>query len=102
MVAMTVQGPSMPRTVELVDPRSRTWEHIDRDRRAVVRIRRGPAAGDDHGARRPDLTAWLYRSPEGSGRLGAMIYLHGGPEGQARPEYSEIFPELLDAGHHAC
>ena len=27
-----------------------------------------------------------------------MVYLHGGPEGQARPEYSEIFPELLNAG----
>jgi hypothetical protein len=30
MVAMTVEGPSMPRTVELVDPRSREWERIDR------------------------------------------------------------------------
>ena len=27
-----------------------------------------------------------------------MIYLHGGPEGQARPGYSEVFPRLLDAG----
>jgi dipeptidyl aminopeptidase/acylaminoacyl peptidase len=27
-----------------------------------------------------------------------LVYLHGGPEGQARPEYSEIFPELLNAG----
>jgi dipeptidyl aminopeptidase/acylaminoacyl peptidase len=27
-----------------------------------------------------------------------LIYLHGGPEGQARPDYSEIFPPLLDAG----
>ena len=30
MVAMTVQGPDMPRTVELVDPRTREWERIDR------------------------------------------------------------------------
>ncbi len=29
MVAMTVEGPAMPRTVELVDPRSREWEPID-------------------------------------------------------------------------
>ena len=27
-----------------------------------------------------------------------MIYLHGGPEGQARPGYSEFFPRLLDEG----
>ena len=31
MVAMTVQGPGQPRTVELVDPRSREWERIDRE-----------------------------------------------------------------------
>ena len=27
-----------------------------------------------------------------------MIYLHGGPEGQSRPDYSEIFPELVNDG----
>ena len=31
MVAMTVEGPSTPPTVELVDPRSREWERIDRE-----------------------------------------------------------------------
>ena len=31
MVAMTVQSPSMPRTVELVDPRTRQWQSIDRE-----------------------------------------------------------------------
>ena len=101
MVAMTVQGPSMPRTVELVDPRTRQWQSIDRE------PSRGPVA---HGsAARPvpqmitardglNLPAWLYR-PEASGATaGAVVYLHGGPEAQARPEYSEIFPELLNAG----
>jgi dienelactone hydrolase len=96
MVAMTVQGPSMPRTVELVDPRSREWERIDRE----------PSGGDASGepelitirARDGlDFTCWLY-SPSGDESVGALVYLHGGPEGQARPEYSEIFPVLLDAG----
>lgn len=96
MVAMTVQGPSMPRTVELVDPRSREWERIDRE----------PSGGTASGhpelvtiqARDGlDFTGWLYQ-PSGDESVGAMIYLHGGPEGQARPEYSEIFPALLDAG----
>ncbi|MCW2515769.1 MAG: peptidase prolyl oligopeptidase active site domain protein [Mycobacterium sp.] len=96
MVAVTVQGPSTPRTVELVDPRSGTWERIDRapsgghpttDPRLVgIRARDGL-----------DFTGWLYE-PAGGESLGAMIYLHGGPEGQARPDYSEVFPELLDAG----
>src|SRR6201999_58405 len=31
MVALTVQGPWMPRTVELVDSRSRQWDPIDRE-----------------------------------------------------------------------
>lgn len=44
-----------------------------------------------------DFTGWLYEAPGGA-NVGAMIYLHGGPEGQARPDYSEVFPELLDAG----
>ncbi|MDT5299569.1 MAG: hypothetical protein QOG79_2811 [Mycobacterium sp.] len=96
LVAMTVQGPSTPRTVELVDPRSREWERIDRE------------PGGGNAAAHPqlvamrardglELTGWLYEPPGGE-LMGAMIFLHGGPEGQARPDYSEIFPELLDAG----
>jgi dipeptidyl aminopeptidase/acylaminoacyl peptidase len=98
---MTVQSPSMPRTVELVDPRTRRWELIDRE------PSRGPVASGS--AARPvlvaitardglSLPAWLYRSPGTRATSGAVVYLHGGPEGQARPEYSEIFPELLNAG----
>jgi dienelactone hydrolase len=95
-VALTVQGPSMPRTVELVDSRSREWERIDREPSG------GSAAGDPElvtiRARDGlDVTGWLY-SPSGDESVGALVYLHGGPEGQARPEYSEIFPVLLDAG----
>ena len=44
------------------------------------------------------LPCWLYRPPPHVEQIGAMIYLHGGPEGQARPGYSEIFPLLLDEG----
>jgi dipeptidyl aminopeptidase/acylaminoacyl peptidase len=96
MVALTVQGPATPRTVELVDPRSGEWERIDREpgggspvglpRLVTIRARDGL-----------DFTGWLYHPPVGD-VTGAMIYLHGGPEGQSRPDYSEIFPELLDAG----
>jgi dipeptidyl aminopeptidase/acylaminoacyl peptidase len=101
MVAMTVQSPWMPRTVELVDPRTREWQHIDRE------ASHGPTASGS-GARPVSVTitardglglpGWLYRSSASSATSGAVVYLHGGPEGQARPEYSEIFPELLNAG----
>jgi dienelactone hydrolase len=96
MVALTVQGPSTPRTVELVDPRSHEWQRIDRE----------PAGGDTSPTPQlvrmtardgNEFTGWLY-APPGGESIGAMIYLHGGPEGQSRPEYSEIFPALLDAG----
>ncbi|ODR17195.1 peptidase S9, partial [Mycolicibacterium porcinum] len=89
MVAVTVQGPSLPRTVELVDPRSLEWERIDRE------PSRGPVTAlptlERITARDGlELTAWLYRPQDEV--VGAVMFLHGGPEGQARPEYNEIFP----------
>jgi dienelactone hydrolase len=97
MVAMTVEGPSQPRTVELVDTRSWEWEPVDRVPMS------GPLAAaptlDTITARDGfAFTAWRYSPPPGVEDLGALIYLHGGPEGQSRPGYSEIFPLLLDAG----
>jgi dienelactone hydrolase len=97
MVAMTVEGPSQPRTVELVDTRSREWEPVDRVPMS------GPVATTptlDTITARDGLTftAWRYHPPAGVEDRGALIYLHGGPEGQSRPGYSEVFPLLLDAG----
>jgi acetyl esterase/lipase len=97
MVAMTVEGPSQPRTVELVDTRTQQWELIDRV----------PMSGPRAGAPTLDvvtardglqITGWRYSPPPGVADIGAFIYLHGGPEGQSRPGYSEVFPLLLDAG----
>jgi dienelactone hydrolase len=101
MVAVTVEGPSLPRTVELVDPRSREWQRIDREpsRGPVVT---GVAADPTLEAITPDdgltFSAWLQRPPAGAAATGALVYLHGGPEGQSRPGYSDVFPELLNAG----
>jgi dipeptidyl aminopeptidase/acylaminoacyl peptidase len=100
LVAMTVQGPAMPRTVELVDPRTGEWQLIDEPSRGP--LARGLSA-------RPTLEtitardglklpSWLYRSAVNGTGAGALVYLHAGPEGQARPDYSEIFPEVLNAG----
>jgi pimeloyl-ACP methyl ester carboxylesterase len=101
MLAMTVQSPWMPRTVELVDPRTGEWQRIDRE------PSRGPMAPGFSAVPVPEritardglnLPAWLYRSTVSDPASGALVYLHGGPEDQARPDYSEIFPELLKAG----
>jgi acetyl esterase/lipase len=101
MVAMTVEGPSMPRTVELVDPRSREWERIDREpsRGPLVAGPTPPPTLETITARDGlRITGWLYRPPAGVADTGALVYLHGGPEGQARPGYSEFFPDLRNAG----
>lgn len=97
MVALTVEGPAQPRNVELVDTRTCEWERVDRE------PMRGPRAGmpvlDFITARDGTrLSAWRYPIPPGVADAGALIYLHGGPEGQSRPGYSEVFPRLLDAG----
>jgi dienelactone hydrolase len=100
MVAMTVEGPSLPRTVELVDPRSRQWESVDREpaRGPVIPGFSAAAACETITARDGlNLNAWLYR-PAGGFQAGAVVYLHGGPEGQARPRYSEIFSRLVSDG----
>ncbi|OBA80973.1 peptidase S9 [Mycobacterium sp. 1164966.3] len=101
MIAMTVEGPAMPPTVELVNPRSREWEPIDRE------PSRGPVIPGFTASTGPEtitardglsLNAWLYRSAANSGVGGAVVYLHGGPEGQSRPDYSEVFARLVNDG----
>lgn len=101
LVAMTIQGPDLPRTVELVNPRTREWELIDRE------PTRGPVITGFTAESQPEritardglgLNAWLFRPPDASEPTGAVIYLHGGPEGQARPGYHEIFAHLVNNG----
>lgn len=97
MLAMTVEGPSRPPTVELVDPRTREWESVDREPSS------GPTAADPTLERIVardglEFSGWLFRPPRGVEPIGAMLFLHGGPEGQGRPGYNEFFPPLLEAG----
>ncbi len=97
MLAMTVEGPSNPPTVELVDPRTREWEPVDLEPSS------GPLSAEptlESVTARDGLqfTGWLFRPPDGVETIGAMLFLHGGPEGQGRPGYNEFFPGLLEAG----
>lgn len=98
MVAMTVEGPALPRTVQLVDPRTREWEEVAREPSIGPPAYVPPTL--EHITARDGMTlnAWLYRPPAPVEPCGAVIYLHGGPEGQSRPTYSEVFPALLNAG----
>jgi hypothetical protein len=97
MVAMTVEGPDKPRTVELVDPRTREWERIDREPSSGP-VASAPSLETITAHDGLEFTGWLFRPPAGAESVGAMMFLHGGPEGQGRPGYNEFFPPLLEAG----
>ncbi|OBA88639.1 peptidase S9 [Mycobacteriaceae bacterium 1482268.1] len=97
MVAMTVESPDMPRTVELVDPRTREWERIDREP-SIGPLSAPPTLETITARDGLEFTGWLFRPPDGVDPIGAMMFLHGGPEGQGRPGYNEFFPPLLELG----
>ena len=97
MLAMTVEGPSSPPTVELVDPRTGEWEPIDREP-STGPVTADPTLETITARDGLEFTGWLFRPPEGVETIGAMLFLHGGPEGQGRPGYNEFFPRLLEAG----
>jgi pimeloyl-ACP methyl ester carboxylesterase len=97
MVAMTVEGPDKPRTVELVDPRIREWERIDREPSSGP-LSEAPTLETITARDGLEFSGWLFRPPRGVQSIGAMMFLHGGPEGQGRPGYNEFFPPLLEAG----
>jgi len=97
MVAVTVEGPSTPPTVELVDPRTREWEPVDRDP-SLGPVTADPTLENITARDGLEFTGWLFRPRPGVDPIGAMVFLHGGPEGQGRPGYNEFFPPLLEAG----
>ncbi|SFI65126.1 Dipeptidyl aminopeptidase/acylaminoacyl peptidase [Streptosporangium canum] len=45
-----------------------------------------------------ELTGWLYRVPGVQAPAPFVVYLHGGPESQARPTFTPLFQDLLAAG----
>lgn len=96
LLAVTVQGPGMPPSVELVDPRTGEWGPVE-----AARTRVDPADAPvllEFAARDGmPLSGWLYRAT-GAGPGPVMLYFHGGPEAQERPGYSDYFPALVDAG----
>ena len=92
------RGPvDKPRTVELVDPRTREWERIDREPSSGP-LSAAPTLETVTARDGLQFTGWLFRPPAGVESIGAMMFLHGGPEGQGRPGYNEFFPPLLEAG----
>ncbi|MGV0716937.1 alpha/beta fold hydrolase [Mycolicibacterium sp. XJ662] len=97
MLALTVEGPSRPPTVELVDPRTGEWELVDREP-SLGPVSADPTLETITARDGLEFSGWLFRPPEDVETIGAMLFLHGGPEGQGRPGYNEFFPALVEAG----
>jgi len=95
LLAVTVEGPGMPPSVELVNPRSGDWVPVEH-----ARTRIDPAVAPEllefEARDGMPLSGWHYRGGSEPGPV--MLYFHGGPEAQERPGYSDYFPALVDAG----
>jgi len=94
MLAVTVEGPGMPPSVELVDPRTGEWGPVEAARTVVSRA---PELHEFPARDGTPLSGWLHR-PRGDGPGPVMLYFHGGPEAQERPGYSFLHPVLAEAG----
>jgi dipeptidyl aminopeptidase/acylaminoacyl peptidase len=98
-LVMTLEGPTHPRAVWLLDAGQGTWERITSQRAGWS----APVASPCRERLRADdgleLDGWLYQArPEGQRPGAALLYLHGGPEWQERPVYSPLFQELVARG----
>lgn len=99
VIAMTVQSPDTPPTVGLINWREGHWTPIDHGR-ATPADGPGPERVEFFARDGMPLLGWLYRpttpAPTSPGR--ALIYFHGGPESESRPDFSFLFPTLQSAG----
>lgn len=109
VLALTVEGPGRHRGVALTSLTA--WgpggaPDADDDARRWTLIDPVPALPDTvypvgETLRAHDgleLSGWLYRAPGADGPGPVLVYFHGGPEAQARPEFSDVFGPLLARG----
>ncbi len=98
-LVMTLEGPTEPRAVWLLDAKRGTWNRITSQGAGwsppAVSPRLERLRADDG----LEVDGWLYRPVrEMQGPGAALIYLHGGPEWQERPVYNPLFQELAARG----
>lgn len=94
LMALTVQGPSYRPRVNLFTPRevlggAMHWAQLSGSTPDHVRY----TARDGL-----ELSGWLYRADDVDEPRPMLIHLHGGPEGQSRPEYHDVIAKVLEAG----
>lgn len=102
LLALTVEGPNLPPTVEVLRVEAGRVEPLDSDRSARLdeRARVGETPELVHYTARDglELSGWLYVPVDPDPQGPIYIHLHGGPEGQSRPSHHDVLMELVDAG----
>lgn len=103
LIAVTVEGPDVPETVEILRTGAGRLESLNPERSAAIAQVAQDADVPElvHFTARDglELSGWLYHDARGDeGPRPALIHLHGGPERQARPEHHDILAALVDSG----
>lgn len=110
LLSLTVEGPNLPPTVEILRTSTGKIEPLDpeRTRRIAERSQENYIPELVHYVARDglELSGWLYHGvgKHGDGEHGdggprpVYIHLHGGPELQSRPVNHDILTALVDSG----
>lgn len=94
LLALTVQGPDVSPQVKVFSPKDALGESM-----RGAQISENTPDHVSYTARDGlELSGWLYRSDDPDEKRPMLIHLHGGPEGQSRPEYHDVLTAVIRAG----
>ncbi len=96
-VLVSVEGPERPRELWHVDTPSHRWTRVTQAPEPIRRPLVVPTLETFTAHDGLELSGWLYRAP-GASPGAAVLYLHGGPEGQERPQFSPQHQAVAAAG----
>ena len=103
LLALTVEGPNLPPTVEVLRLESGRVEPLDPDRtdRLDERARQGDVPELVYYTARDglELSGWLYLPENPAPDRPVYVHLHGGPEGQSRPANHDVLADIVAAGY---
>jgi predicted N-formylglutamate amidohydrolase/fermentation-respiration switch protein FrsA (DUF1100 family) len=97
-LAMTLEGPTHPRAVHVLDTVTGSWRRITAQPHAWTQPTTTPQLVRLRSQGEVELSGWLYRALPDATPKAAVIHLHGGPEAQERPAYNPLFQALVERG----
>lgn len=97
VLAVTVEGPGMPPSVQLVDAGTGKWSPVEPAKLEIDWFRT-PTLHTFTARDGTPLSGWLHHATRTREPAAMVVYFHGGPEAEERPGYSYLFPALTAAG----